>query len=80
VKLILIIVPPDAANRLIDLLIEHEFRATRIDSVGGFLKKGNSSVAVGVAEEYVEEAVKLIRASATHANVFVLNVARYERL
>lgn len=68
------------ANRLISSLIEHEFRATRMNSAGGFLKKGNATVVVGVADEYVEDVLALIRESTEHANVMVLNVTRYERL
>jgi uncharacterized protein YaaQ len=80
VKLILTITTNDDANRLIDALIEHEFRATRINSAGGFLKKGNSTVVIGVAEEYVNDVIDLIRKAVTHANVFVLDVARFEKL
>ncbi len=79
-KLILTITTNDDANRLVDALIKHEFRATRINSAGGFLKKGNSTIVVGVAEEYVNDVIDLIRKSVTNANVFVLNVARFEKL
>ncbi len=79
-KLILTITPNEDANHLIDSLIEHEFRATRINSAGGFLKKGNATVVVGVAEEYVNDVISLIRQSTTQASVFVLDVARFEKL
>lgn len=70
----------DDATRLVDLLVEHEFRVTRINSAGGFLKKGNATVVVGVDDEQVEEVIGLIREVVEHVNVFVLNVARYEKL
>lgn len=79
-KLILTTTPFEDANHLINALIEREFRATRINSVGGFLKKGSATIVVGVAEEYVNDVLNLIRESTTQANVFVVDVARFEKL
>ncbi len=79
-KLILSITRDEDATHLIEALIENEFRATRINTAGGFLKRGNSTVVVGVEDERVDDVVGLIRQSTEHANVFVMNVARYERL
>ena len=79
-KLILSITRDEDATHLIEALVEHEFRATRINTAGGFLKRGNSTVVVGVEDERVDDVVGLIRQSTQHANVFVMNVARYERL
>jgi uncharacterized protein YaaQ len=80
VKLIVSISPDQAANHLIDALMAHDFRATRINSSGGFLKRGNATVVIGVEDEKVDEVVRLVQQSIQHANVFILNVARYERL
>ena len=80
VKLILCITREDDANRLIERLVEQEFRATRIPTSGGFLKRGNSTVVIGVEDYAVEAILELARDVATHANIFVLDVARYERL
>ncbi len=79
-KLILATTRDENASQLIDRLIEHEFRATRINSVGGFLKKGNSTIVVGIDDEFVDDILRLIRESATPANVYVINLARYERI
>lgn len=70
----------DEAGRAVELLVEHEFRVTRINSAGGFLKRGNATLVIGVEDEKVGEVVELIRDAVQHANVFVLNVARYEKL
>ena len=80
VKLILTITRSEDADHLINALIEHEFRATRINSAGGFLRRGNATILVGVADEYTDDVVNLIRDYTAHANVFVLNVGRFERL
>lgn len=79
-KLVLSITRDEDANHLIESLIDHEYRSTRINTAGGFLKKGNSTVVVGVEDERVDELVRLIRQSTEHANVYIMNVARYERL
>lgn len=79
-KLILCIAREDDANRLIERLVEQEYRATRIPTSGGFLKRGNSTVVVGVEDYHVDSILELARDSTTHANIFVLDVARYERL
>ncbi|MGH2460875.1 MAG: cyclic-di-AMP receptor [Chloroflexota bacterium] len=79
-KLILATTRDESAGKLIDRLVEHEFRATQIKSVGGFLKRGNSTVVVGIDDEYVDDVLKLIRESASPANVYVVNLARYERI
>jgi uncharacterized protein YaaQ len=80
VKLIVSITRDDDASHLIEALVESDFRATRINTAGGFLKRKNSTVVVGVDDERVDEVLSLIRESTEHANVFVLNVNRFERL
>jgi len=80
VKLVLSITRDEDATRLIDALVDHEYRATRINTAGGFLKKGNSTVVVGVEDEHVDDILGLIRQTTEHANIFVLNVKRFERL
>ena len=79
-KLVLSITSDHEATQVIESLIDREFRATRINTAGGFLKRGNATVVVGVEDEQVESVVSLIRQATEHVNVFVLNVARYERL
>jgi uncharacterized protein YaaQ len=80
VKLVLSITRDEDATRLIDALVDHEYRATRINTAGGFLKRGNSTVFVGVEDEHVDDVLGLIRQTTEHASVFVLNVRRFERL
>ena len=78
--MVLSVTREDDANRLIDALVDHDYRATRINSAGGFLKKGNSTVVVGVDDDQVDDILSLIRQTTEHANVFVMNVKRFERL
>lgn len=79
-KLVLSITRHEEANQLIDALMDREFRATRINTRGGFLKKGNATVVIGIEDEHLEDVLALIRENASPASVFVLDVTRHERL
>mgnify|MGYP000940194967 CR=1 FL=1 len=59
-KLIIAIVQDQDIPSLIDDLTEKEFRITKLASTGGFLKSGNTTLLMGVEEERVQEAVKII--------------------
>ncbi len=108
-KLVFAIVHSEDAGKLVEALTEKEYRVTRLQSSGGFLKQSNASVVVGVEEAQVDDVLAIIR-EACHARtqyinpmppimepgefympypvevpfggatVFVLDVARYERL
>ena len=71
-KLILAIVNPEDAGPLVDLLLEREFRATRLHSSGGFLKQANATVLLGVEDDAVEEVLGLIRESC-HSRTQLVN-------
>ncbi len=60
-KIIYAIVSSDDGNRVTAVLNDHNFGVTRLATTGGFLKKGNSTLMIGVEEEQVEEAISLIR-------------------
>ena len=108
-KLVLSIVHSDDAGRLVDTLVEKEYRATRINTAGGFLKESNATILVGVEDDQVEDVLAIVKVSCQSrtqyvnpmppimepgefympypvevqvggATVFVLEVARYERL
>ena len=59
-KLILAIVQRDDAGKLVDQLVEKGYRATRIDTAGGFLKARNASILMGVDDEQVDEVLAII--------------------
>lgn len=46
---------------LLNALIEHGFRATRIETTGGFLRDSSSMILVGVAAPKVQEVMDIIR-------------------
>ncbi len=60
-KLVVSIVHNEDAGSLVDALLEHEFRATRLHSSGGFLKRSNATVIVGVEDAEVDEVMGIVR-------------------
>jgi len=59
-KLILAIVRDDCAADLTDALTEQGHRVTRISSTGGFLRRGNATLLIGVEEEELDPVLALI--------------------
>jgi uncharacterized protein YaaQ len=60
VKLIVAIVHNEDAGVLVDALLEREFRATRLQSSGGFLKQSNATVMLGVEDAAVDDVMAII--------------------
>jgi len=60
-QLILAIVQDEDAGPVIEALTSDGFRATRINTVGGFLRKGNATVLVGVERERLHRALLIVR-------------------
>ena len=93
-KLIIAVVQNEDADSVIDALLENDFRATRLASTGGFLRRGNTTVMIGVQDHQVEQILDLIRQEAhargqddqvegvqtAAATVFVLDLEDYQRL
>ena len=93
-KLIIAVVQNEDADAVVDALLEEEFRATRLASTGGFLRRGNTTLMIGADEDQVERVLDLIRQNARSASVpaeagvsqpaaatvFVLDLEEYQRL
>ena len=60
VKLVVAIVHNEDAGVLVDALLEHEYRATRLHSSGGFLKQSNATIMLGVEDEQVEDVLSIV--------------------
>jgi uncharacterized protein YaaQ len=60
-KMVVAIVHNEDAGVLVDALLEHEFRATRLHSSGGFLKQSNATVMLGVEDAEVDEVLAIVR-------------------
>jgi uncharacterized protein YaaQ len=95
-KLIIAVVQNEDADGVVDALLEGDFRATRLASTGGFLRRGNTTLMIGADEDQVDHVLDLIRRHArtgivpqddasvasapAAATVFVLDLEEYQRL
>lgn len=64
-RMVLAVLSNDDANTVQAALVEDEFRVTRINTTGGFLRRGNVTLLVGVAEREVEAVIEHIRTNAS---------------
>jgi uncharacterized protein YaaQ len=71
-KLVVAIVHSEDAGALVDALTDKEYRVTRLQSQGGFLKQGNASVLVGVEDIQVDEVLATIKETC-HARTQFIN-------
>lgn len=60
-KLILAVVQDQDSNRLLNVLMDHNFRVTKLASTGGFLKSGNTTFLIGTEDARVDKALQLIK-------------------
>lgn len=92
-KLIITILPDDHTEPVSRALTDGDFRVTQIASTGGFLRKGASTLLIGVDDNQVESAMEIIKASTRilkdkavsagasqetgKTTIFVLNVSQF---
>jgi uncharacterized protein YaaQ len=86
-KMLLAILQDTVADPVTRALLEHGFRVTRIASTGGFMRRGNTTLMVGLEDEQVQDALETIRKACPastgnekNANIFILNVAHFEQV
>jgi uncharacterized protein YaaQ len=93
-KMILAIVQERDSARLIEALVGHQFHVTKLAGMGGFLRKGNATVLIGVEEHQADDVLRLIEEVCQQgervvrgrtmrgggATVFVLNISRMVRV
>jgi uncharacterized protein YaaQ len=72
VKLLFAIVHHEDAGILVDALLDREYRATRLQSSGGFLKQSNATIMLAVDDAKVEDVLSIIRESC-HSRSQVVN-------
>ena len=59
-KLLIAIVQDADVNFLVDALTEGGHRITKLSTTGGFLKKGNTTLLIGVEEENLDQLLAII--------------------
>lgn len=60
-KLVISIVQAYDTDKLLRAVVERGLRATKISSVGGFLRMGNATILMAVRDEEVATAIDVIR-------------------
>jgi uncharacterized protein YaaQ len=87
-KLIITIIPDFDNEQVSQALIKDNFRVTRIASTGGFLRRGSSTLMIGVPDEKVEQAIEVIHenlspstdSTSNRATLFVLDVDKFTQI
>lgn len=87
-KLMIVILTDRNCEPVLKALTTAAYRVTRIDSTGGFLRRGNITLLIGTTPDLVEGAIELIRESACdpdmpdqrRATIFVVNADHYEQV
>ena len=79
-KLLVFVTESALADPTVDALVEQGFRVTRLASTGGFLRKGNTTLLVGVEENLIDRAISLVKRTAPGALAISLDLERYERI
>ena len=81
-KMIIAIVGDDDSDRVIKTLTNASYRVTTVGSTGGFLRKGQSTLLIGVEDEALESALNVLRScfptqteeKEKRCTIFVINV------
>jgi uncharacterized protein YaaQ len=60
-KLVVAVVQGKDTEPLLTALNQRGFRATQIESAGGFLRESNSTLLIGVQDEHVAEVRQIVR-------------------
>jgi uncharacterized protein YaaQ len=87
-KLIIAILDDQISESTTETLVEQGYSVTKIASTGGFLRRGRTTLLIGLREEKVQDALELLRHHAgvetdTHgrrATIFVLKTEQYAQL
>jgi uncharacterized protein YaaQ len=86
-KLIIAIVRDVDAGPVIEELVTHGHRVTRVASTGGFLRRGNVTLLIGTQEQQVQPVIDLLRDTCSppepgqhRATIFVVDAAHFEQV
>ena len=79
-KLAVFIVENNRVDATVDALVGQGFRVTRLSSTGGFLRRGNTTLLVGLEDTDLDRAKEMVHARAPGSIFIALDLDRYERL
>jgi uncharacterized protein YaaQ len=84
-KLIIAIIRDEESDEVLQSLIQGEFRVTHIASTGGFLRRGMTTLMIGVEDDKVDKAIRLVgdkcapstQPGSRCSTLFVLNIEEF---
>ena len=86
-KLMFVIVRDTDAGEVVQSLVENKYRVTRVASTGGFLRRGNVTLMIGVEGEKVEAVIDLLKEACCppeelqhRATIFVVDMPYFEQI
>jgi uncharacterized protein YaaQ len=86
-KLVIAIIRDIDASAVIEELVSHGHRVTRVASTGGFLRRGNTTLLIGVEEQHVQAVIDILDEACKppdpgqcRATVFVVDTPHFEQV
>ncbi|MBG0786999.1 MAG: cyclic-di-AMP receptor [Anaerolineaceae bacterium] len=86
-KLMTIIIQDKDSDRVLEALVGMDFSVTRLASTGGFLRKGNVTLLLGLEAKQVDMVIDIIKNRCTAhepnrhaATIFVLDMPEYMKV
>jgi uncharacterized protein YaaQ len=87
-KMVMVILEDTDSNQVMKSLHQAGFPLTLIDTTGGFLRRGNSTIIAGVSDNQVDRVVDLINQECSpsgnpfkkQATLMVFNVDHFEQI
>jgi uncharacterized protein YaaQ len=60
-KLVVAIIQDKDAGKVVEMLVQRGYGATRINTVGGFLRRGNATILTGVDDQETPAVIGILR-------------------
>jgi uncharacterized protein YaaQ len=87
-KLMFVIVRDKDADSIVQILVDKDYRVTRVASTGGFMRRGNVTLMIGVEDGMVQAVIDLLHSAcnrtledAQHsATIFVVDMPVFEQI
>jgi uncharacterized protein YaaQ len=86
-KLLLVVVRDIDTESIMNTLLPKGYRVTRLASTGGFLRRGNTTLMIGVQEGNEQVVINLLKGAVGSPDpdqhritLFVLNASNYEQI
>jgi uncharacterized protein YaaQ len=86
-KLVIAIVRDVDAGPVIEQLVTWQYRVTRVASTGGFLRRGNVTLLIGVEERHVQPVIDVLKNTCIppepgqhRATIFVVDAPHFEQI